>query len=150
MEAIEEQIKEPALRGLYRYWRSILIDSSGLPDVARFDFGALDDQAFLAEVQAGGFYFLKIGESLRRRLGYSLEHELLPNDAVELFGSATAAYRNCVALSVPCYDTARYDLGDGPPLLFERLILPLFDADEKVSHIAGAVIFSEQPHAAEC
>lgn len=143
MEAIEHQIRAPALGGLYRYWRDILIDGADLPNLTRFDLGALEDKAFLAEVKADGFYFFAFGESLERRLGYSLKHKFVPNDANELFGSAKAAYRNCVELSAPCYDYARYDLGDGPPLSFERLILPLFSPDKKISHIAGAVIFNE-------
>lgn len=145
MEAIEHQIREPALGGLYRYWRGVLIDGAGLPDLARFNFGALEDKAFLAEVKSDGFYFLAFGEILERRLGYSLNRKFVPNDANELFGSTKAAYRNCVELSAPCYDYARYDLGDGSPLSFERLILPLFGPDKKISHIAGAVIFNERP-----
>lgn len=55
MEAIEGQIREPALRGLYRYWRGILIDGEGLPKLVCFDFGALEHQALLAEVKSDGF-----------------------------------------------------------------------------------------------
>jgi hypothetical protein len=50
--------------------------------------------------------------------------------------------------ALPSYEYARYSLGDGPPVLFERLILPASRDGQQVSHLFGMVIFENLPVAA--
>ena len=40
------------------------------------------------------------------------------------------------------FEYARYDLGEGEPVLFERLILPVSDDGERVTHLVGLALLS--------
>jgi hypothetical protein len=142
---IEQQIKEPVLRDVYRAWRRILVDRPSLPNVGDFDAltARCRDSIFLTELEDGSFRYLKVGDTLKTRLGRSLDGELVERRAPELVGSLGATYRNCVARQAPCYEYARFDLGDGRPVHFERLVLPFFSAARTVSHVGGVVLFAD-------
>jgi hypothetical protein len=142
---IEHQIKEAVLRDVYRAWRRILVDRPSLPNIGDFDSltAGCRDSIFLTEVEDGTFRYLKIGDALKTRLGRSLEGDLLERRAPELVGSLGATYRNCVTRQAPCYEYARFDLGDGRPVHFERLALPFFSTARTVSHVGGVVLFAD-------
>jgi hypothetical protein len=142
---IESQIRDQALRRVYRAWRGILVNRASLPAVDDFEglTSECRDLTFLAEVEEGTFRYLKIGPALTNRLGRSLDGELVERHAPELVGSLGATYRNCVTRQAPCYEYARFDLGDGMQTNFERLAFPLFSASRTVSHVGGIVLFAD-------
>jgi hypothetical protein len=142
---IEQRIKDPALRRAYLAWRNILVNRPTLPNIG--DFEALTaecrDARFLTKFEDGTFRYLKVGEALTKRLGRSLDGELVERRAPELVGSLGATYRNCVTRQAPCYEYARFDMGDGVPMNFERLALPFFSAARTVSHVGGVALFAD-------
>lgn len=142
---IELQIKDASLRRIYSAWRRILVDRPSLPYVDDFARLAAEcrDKTFLATVENGTFRFIEVGESLTRRLGRSLDGEVVKHHPPELVGSLGATYRNCVTRQAPCYEYARFDFGDANPTFFERLALPFFSATRTVSHVGGVVLFAD-------
>ena len=91
------------------------------------------------------FRFLKVGRALIARLGMEATHvtaEFRPDPNDEMLGSLTGAHRRCVRTSSPSYEYARYDFGEGDPVLFERLILPVSDGGERVTHLVGLALLS--------
>lgn len=137
------RIQNPNLRAFYRQWRAALIDSPGLPSVDTFDAGELAPMSFVAAVEGDGFRFIRFGERLSDWLGGSLEGRLVRDDAPEGFGSLAAAYRACREHQTPTCEAMRYDFGGGETMSFERVIVPLFDAQKTVSHLAGAVMIED-------
>jgi hypothetical protein len=103
---IQEQIKDSALRRVYRAWRGILVNRASLPAVDDFDMLTTEcrDSAFLTEFENGTFRYLKVGGALTERLGRVLDGELVERRAPELVGSLGATYRNCVTRQAPCYE----------------------------------------------
>lgn len=138
-----DRIKSPALRAFYRRWRNVLIDGDGLPNVAVFDPGDLAPMSFTAAVEPHGFRFVFFGDRLAAWLGESLEGRLLQDDAPERFGSLKAAYRSCVEQQVPAYESVHFDFGGGDTVSVERIVVPLFDASQGVSHVGGAVMIED-------
>lgn len=138
-----DRIKSPALRAFYRRWREVLIDGGGLPNVDMFDPGDLAPMSFTAAVEPNGFRFVFFGERLAAWLGESLKGRLVSDDAPERFGSLKAAYRNCVERQVPAYESVHFDFGGGDTVSVERIVVPLFDASQGVSHVGGAVMIED-------
>jgi hypothetical protein len=83
-------------------------------------------------------------ERLGRRLGGVQTSEVNRQKDNEYIGSLEGAYRKCVRTLMPSYEYANYDFGDGSPMTFERLILPLVGMNGHVTHLIGVVLFSEQ------
>lgn len=140
---LAERIKSPALRTFYRRWRESLIDGNGLPCIDSFDPGDLAPMSFTAAVEPHGFRFVFFGDRLAAWLGESLKGRLVRDDALERFGSLKAAYRSCVEHQLPAYESVRFDFGGGDTVSFERVVVPLFDASETVSHVGGAVMIED-------
>jgi hypothetical protein len=120
----------------------------GCPVWIGIDF-LMPSMAFTVAVEPGEgsptFRFLKVGWALIARLGIQgtdVAAEIRPDPNDEILGSLTGAYRRCVRTSSPRYEYARYDLGEGEPVLFERLILPLSDDGERVTHLVGLALLS--------
>ena len=145
MTNIQQQIKDQALRRVYLAWRSILVNRPTLPNIGDFESLTAEcrDARFLTKVEDGTFRYLKVGDALTQRLGRVLDGELVERRAPELVGSLGATYRNCVTRQAPCYEYARFDLGDGAPMNFERLALPFFSAARTVAHVGGVVLFAD-------
>jgi PAS domain S-box-containing protein len=144
------RLKSPALVAAYLFWRAAR-NLGKPPRLADLDWGRLPDadHGFTVAVEPGEgsptFRFLKVGRALIARLGMEGTHvtaEFRPDPNDEMLGSLTGAYRRCVRTSSPSYEYARYDLGDGDPVLFERLILPVSDDGERVTHLVGLALLS--------
>jgi hypothetical protein len=60
-----------------------------------------------------------------------------------MLGSLQQAYRRC-ATGRAHFDYARVRLDNTTLLLFERLVLPLSDDGESVTHMLGEVMFEER------
>lgn len=132
------------LSELLRAWRNACPEKV-LPRLADFDgalYGRVDHMLLLAVDRATSppaLRLVRIGDGLtgalqRTALG------VLPNDALEPAGTLRAAYGRVLDSRFPTYERARYALGDGPPIEFERLILPASLDGETVSHLLGAIV----------
>lgn len=140
---LNNRINNPSLRAFYRRWREALINGDGLPNIDTFDVGDLTPVSFTAAVEPGGFRFVRFGERLADWLGESLQGRLMRDDTLERFGSLKAAYRNCVEQQVPAYESVHFDFGGGDTVSLERVVVPLFDAKQGVSHVGGAVMIED-------
>lgn len=138
-----ERIRSPALRTFYGRWREALVDGEGLPGIDTFDPGDLAPMSFTAAVEPHGFRFVCFGDRLAAWLGESLKGRIVRDDALERFGSLKAAYRSCVEQHLPAYDSVHFDFGGGDTVSFERVVVPLFDASQTVSHVGGAVMIED-------
>jgi hypothetical protein len=108
-----------------------------------FDAGDLAPMSFVAAVEPHGYRFVFFGGRLADWLGDSLQGRVVRDDALERFGSLKAAYRNCVEQQVPAYESVRFDFGGGDTVSFERVVVPLFDGSQNVSHVGGAVMIED-------
>lgn len=145
LQDLDRHIRSAALKRLYQRWRASLLDQPSLPSVATFSFSedGLADHVFVAAVEDAGFRFVSVGNALIERHGLPLVGQTVVDDAIEMFGSLRSSYRICVEKEAPIYEYARDAFGDGQPMLFERLIMPFFDAGSRVTHLAGVVLFSD-------
>lgn len=146
------RLKNPALAAAYLFWRASR-NGNQPPRMTDLDWGGLPeaDHAFTASVDRSGnslgFQYLRIGRALTARLGRPLAGTTVPpadqppvDD--EVLGSLESAYRRCARTLAPSYEYAKYDFGDGSPIVFERLILPVSDDGESVSHLVGMALFT--------
>lgn len=136
---LAERIRHADLRHFYRRWRQALIDGGSLPSLDTFGPGDLAPCSFVVDVDRTGFRFSAIGARLMEWLDGPLQDMRVTDDAPEAAGSLKAAYRNCVSRQVPIYDYLRCGFGDAAPFTFERIVVPLFNHDYRVAHVAGAV-----------
>ena len=150
------RLRGEALRSAYGRWRTQRIQRSGaLPPIDAFERALpdnIDEALFLVAVEptpGSGFRMMRIGRALREQLGRtpkdsSALDSMFHEPGHMLGGSIGAAYRRCVESRGPVYDYARFAFGDGRPMLFERLILPLSeDGGVTVTHMAGVALFTE-------
>jgi hypothetical protein len=121
-----------------------------LPDL---NWGGLPqaDHAFTVVVERVGedvrFRYLQVGAALQARLGHSLQgvltSDVMPPEQDEaMLGLLEGAYRRCVRTIAPSYEYMSFDFGDDAPVLFERLILPVSDDGEQVTHLVGLALFN--------
>jgi hypothetical protein len=116
--------------------------------------GGLDDpHMFIAAVenpdlQPPRFRYIRVGSALEQRLGHGLAGlratEAGAHPGNDYVGSLEGAYRRCARTLTPSYEYANYNFGDGAPMTFERLILPLAGMNGRITHLIGVVLFSEQ------
>jgi hypothetical protein len=142
---LDRHIRSPVLKRIYQRWREALLNQPAMPSIDAFSFDE-DDLAghtFIAAVEDASFRLVSVGNALTERYGQPLAGTEIADDAVEMFGSLKASYRACAEKEAPIYEYVRYALGDDRPLLFERLIMPFFDAGSRVTHLAGVVLFTE-------
>ena len=144
------RLKNPALVAAYLFWRAAR-NGGKPPRLSDLDWGRLPDadHGFTVAVEPGErsptFRFLKVGRALIARLGIhgtDVTAEFRPDPNDEILGSLTGAYRRCVRTSSPSYEYAHYDTGEGDPVLFERLILPVSEDGERVTHLVGLALLS--------
>jgi CheY-like chemotaxis protein len=146
------RLRSPRLLAAYLYWRAAR-NGNRPPRLPDLNWGGLPqaDNAFTVAVETAGnavrFRFLRVGAALEARLGQSLGGLLtseagLPEQDEEVLGSLEGAYRRCARTMSPSYEYASYDFGDDAPVLFERLILPVSDDAERVTHLVGIALFT--------
>ena len=116
-----------------------------LPGRAAFDLAALSAAAdsFLVAVsgpaEAPAFRYVAVGPALAARFGQAMEGAAPEPDGA--LGSLFDGYRRCVRTGMPTYEYTRYRLAEAPPVLFERLLLPLSDDGAMLTHLAGIALF---------
>jgi len=149
--ALLRRLRTPSLRAAYLTWHAARLAGEALPRRANLDLARLDlaeHCALVAVDLAGaepGFRFVSVGRALTDRLGRGLDGTSIgpEGDAQDVPGSLQAAYRRSARTRAPVYESANFDFGDGPPLRFERVTLPLSEDGEVVSHLLGVVLFHE-------
>ena len=154
-DRLMERLETAALRDAYAAWLGARAGDS-IPRLAQLEplLAAHADRLFVARVdplESGGvaFHFLSVGRKLRAELGSPMADRGAASE--EAFGTLESAYLRAVRTRAPSYEYARYRFDDGPPVLFERLLLPVSDAGAGVSHLLGVVMLAEQllPEATE-
>ena len=100
------------------------------------------------ELQPPRFRYIRVGSALEQRLGQRLAGQQTSkadaHPSNDYVGSLEGAYRRCARTLTPSYEYANYNFGDGVPITFERLILPLAGMNGRITHLIGVVLFSEQ------
>ncbi len=145
------KLQNPGLCASYLAWRAAR-DGDRLPRLADLEPALLPEanNAFTVAVDecAGPitFRFLRFGPTLAARLGRTLaatpgsgQKEDVGDQAL---ASLDGAYRRCTRTQTPSYEHARCDFGDGEPVTFERLLLPLSEDGRTVTHLTGIVMFT--------
>jgi putative addiction module CopG family antidote len=144
------RLNTPALRQLYLNWQTARIDGRSLPGLAALDpvrFG-LGPHAFIVRVESTeplALRFLSVGTELTTRLGRPLNGASIgsAHEDQDILGELEITYRRCARLQAPIYQSARFDFGDGAPLHLERLVLPVSDDGETLTHLVGIAVFNE-------
>ncbi len=142
------RLRTPSLRELFLVWCAAR--QGGVPpppnslDPDPFGVG---DNSFVVEVDPAKspaeMRYVRVGAALTARLGRSLIGEVIVEDrgGDEVLGSLTAVYGRCARQRMPVYQSARYDFGDGAPVTFERLILPLSADGAAITQLVGVALF---------
>jgi len=146
------RVRTVALRELYFAWNALRAGDvlPAATDLHPAEFG-LQRHSFLLSVRRAGeaidMRFLSAGDALTVRLGRDLKGERVGTDPEdeEVLGSLEAAYRRCVRDRQPVYQFIRFDFGDGSPTRFERLLLPLTESGDDITHLLGVTLFDEAP-----
>jgi hypothetical protein len=146
--SLRARLRVKAMRQLYDCWRELRGQGS-LPPLRRFDPGCLAGLEWLFTVTVDRtvepvlFRVVHVGEALARRLARPPDVEPVGLTGEEVPGSQEAAYRRCARTCSPCYEHARFALGDGQPVSFERLLLPFSDDGRDVTHLLGMAVFTD-------
>ncbi len=146
---VRRKLKSEALAELYDAWDAGRDGDDGVPDFLRFerDRFASSGGLTLAEIaEDGAVRHIEAGAALMERLGRPLKEAELSSAET---GSLAETYRRCVATARPCYESLRFDFGEGDAVSFERLLVPYSAGGGRVTHIAGIAVFrgeTKQPN----
>ncbi|NLH80082.1 MAG: PAS domain-containing protein [Phyllobacteriaceae bacterium] len=147
-DRVRGRIRDARIRALYDGWRRIAGETGRLPSpAATRELGReLDPVRHLVEVSGDAefpaFTFREAGPELTRRLGRSLAESRVTTSDEDVLGSLGRAFRRA-SRGIVWFDYVRMRLGDGRIMLFERLLLPLSDDGERVTHLLGVALFDE-------
>ena len=150
---LTDRLRHPALFMRYLSWK---VSRNGdkpprLIDL-RWQGPASQDNTFIIAVDRAvegvpTFRYIQVGSALEARLGRSINglptSEVILQNTEVCLGSLEGAYRHCARTLAPTYEYVNYDFGDGLPVTFERLILPLADAKGRIEYLMGMVVFDE-------
>lgn len=107
--------------------------------VVRTSSAAAHDRLTFAN---GTLQCIHFGRSLAEQLGRPGDFAGIRDEDAEVIGTLSSAYRRAANSGLPCYEFVRYDLGDGAPVRFERLILPATSDGGRATHLIGIILFS--------
>ncbi len=145
-----KRLKTPVLRQFYLNWQTAKVNGAALPtlsslDPVRFGLGPHSFTAAIENEDPLEFRFVSVGAALTTRLGRSLDGAAIPSmpEDEDVLGELYATYRRCARNLNPVYQAARLDFGDGSPLHLERLVLPISENSQTVTHLVGIALFSE-------
>jgi PAS domain S-box-containing protein len=147
-ERVRDRIRSPRIRSVYDRWKG-LVEDLGVPPPARHEEqlrAELGEDCFLVRIEgraeAPSFRYVSVGTALTERLGRELAGVAVGASDEDAIGSLSMAYRRCIR-GVAFFDFARYAVGEGRTLVFERLLLPLSDDGETITHLFGVATFEE-------
>ncbi|ABE40561.1 sensory box histidine kinase/response regulator [Rhodopseudomonas palustris BisB5] len=147
-DRLRDRIRNPRMRAVYDQWRDLAASLGRLPspaDAEPLTHDLKDDTCLLKIVHGQPspvFQFVFAGAALVGRLGRELAGELVSASDQNVIASLAGAYQRGLS-GLAHFDYARFPLGDDIMVLFERLVLPLSDDGERVSHLAGVITFDE-------
>jgi CheY-like chemotaxis protein len=148
-DRLRGKIRNPQIRQAFDRWRSLAGGSVRLPQTSEaggFAPGLADNSCLLRvgadDPEAVSFRVVSIGASLSERLGRDITGDLVVASDHDLLGSMATAYRRALN-GVVHFDYARFSMSDHGVMLFERLIMPLSEDGESVSHLFGLITFDE-------
>jgi len=145
------RLRTPGLRELFLVWcaarRGNVPPPPGSIDPDPFGVGG---NTFVIEVDGTcsppAMRYVRMGAALTARIGRSVVGEAIAEEqgGDEVFGSLAAVYGRCAKLRMPVYQAARYDFGDGAPVTFERLVLPLSADESTITQLIGVALLDGQ------
>jgi signal transduction histidine kinase/CheY-like chemotaxis protein len=145
-EAMRARIVVPAMRDLFERWHALARALERLPALDDFisaDGSGLSAHGFICQVVWNGktccFTVVRMGAALAARLSHDRLGVTVWSHDDDMLGSLQQACRRCAH-----FDYARVRLDNTTLLLFERLVLPLSDDGESVTHMLGEVMFEER------
>ncbi|MFC7736673.1 hypothetical protein ACFQX4_12635 [Roseomonas sp. GCM10028921] len=150
-ERLLARLRTPAMRRLYLAWEAARGRPAGLPrpgsvDPAAFDLSPYNFVAAVLPGEPPRFSYRSVGRGAGGAAGSSPAGRHggagRPGGGAGLAGGAC---RRCARTLRPLYQAARYDLGDGVPLRFERLILPVSADGREISELIGVALFDDAP-----
>ncbi len=143
-----ERMRSAALEKLQDAW--IAVQQNGrLPRLADMPLKqiGLRDNLIVAEVDHGErpprVRFASIGKALTERVGLRFEGQEIELTEAEILGTEDGAYRRCLRSAKPGYEYAYFNLGEGRSFFFERLLLPLSEDGQAITHIIGMASFED-------
>lgn len=144
------RLQTEVLRMFFMHWQAAKLHARSLPPLHQIDPGRFGLLPYTLIINVNSSYdpprydYDRVGAALNRRFGGALDGRIVDDltDELDILGSAGAAYRRCVTTGSPSCQSARFDLGDGDPLRIERLLLPVSNDGECVSHLVGVIYFS--------
>jgi PAS domain S-box-containing protein len=143
-----ERMRSGALEKLQDAWVGLQRDGR-LPRLAEMPLAAsaLRDNLIVAEVDhresPPRVRFASVGKGLTERLGPQFEGQEIELTEAEIIGTPDGAYRRCLRSAKPGYEYAHFNLGQGRSFFFERLLLPLSEDGQTITHIVGMASFED-------
>lgn len=144
------RLRSPILREVFTAWRVARADEL-LPrlEMARRFLAPHADWHFVAAVDGGSkppsFHFCSMGRGLTGLLGQPLDGEPFDGADAGSLGSLASAYSRAAGSMLPVYDDARFGSGQEMPPSFERLIMPVSEDGQTLSHLVGVVLVNDLP-----
>ena len=154
VDPIGRSLRSEPLRAVYAAWQARR-RFGGLPQPDDIDLDTLPaaEHLALAEVESGTsppcFRLVRVGRDLAARLGRPLVGERLgdatADQALDPMPGTVWAYRHALASGAPSYEFATFNFGDGQPLLFERLLLPIGRGGHATQLLVASLFSAESP-----
>lgn len=147
-DRLRGRIRDPRIAAVYEGWRTIAGATGRLPSVAATgDLGRdLGLGRHLIEVEGDAefpvFVFREAGDDISTRLGRPLAESRVTTEDEDAFGSLGQAFRRALRGGAS-HDHLRTRLPDGRIRLVERLLLPLSDDGEHLTHLLGVAFFDD-------
>jgi PAS domain S-box-containing protein len=147
-DRVRGRLRDPRLAALYDGWRAVAGGTGRLPSVAATaELGRdLEPSRHLVEVSGDAefpvFTFRQAGAELSARLGRPLAESRVTIADEDVLGSLARAFRRA-SRGIVWFDYLRIRRADGRITLFERLLLPLSEDGERVTHLLGVALLDE-------
>ncbi len=139
---VRRKIKSEIVRSLYDTWSHRQDVDRALPALSGFDwsrFAATGALTIAVVEDDNTVRFVQVGHALIEQLGRPLQ---VRDHTDEDPDGLIQAYQRCARQAQPTHELLRFDFGDGDPLTFERLLVPLSAAgDNVVTHLVGIVVY---------
>jgi PAS domain S-box-containing protein len=140
--SVRSRLRSDIMRGFYDAWEAARGPDGQTPQFRRFDRKRFEATGglTLAQIAADGSVTLvETGRALTEWMGRPVEiGDLAEEDA----DSLVEAYRRCARGTAPCYEHLRFRFSEHEGLTFERLLVPLSRGGQRVTHVAGLVVYS--------
>jgi PAS domain S-box-containing protein len=147
LDRIAGRLRSGTLKLLFRRWRAVR-SPARLPCLADFDINADGHVDRLAVIDVDmcrvpiSFRLSSAGSALEAAGGHALAADISAFVGDNAPASQEASYTRCVRSGKPSYEYVRFGLGDGTPVLFERLLLPFSDSGASVTNLVAAVMIT--------